>query len=202
MTRFALCPNPPQVIFPATVIDLRRAFPNVSFPAGFMLTDLSEEDRLSFALHPVQETPVPEYDPTTQKITELQPAAGEGGAWTTQYSVENMTEAEALSYALTNAPPPDYIGFQQAALTTPEFQAMIAAALPIAPLACMSLATLLAQVAQGQPSGPLVTAFGQVIAAAEPTEAHLLGFIAIAESFHLPEGLIDDLLRVHLPEPE
>jgi hypothetical protein len=202
MTRFVLCPNPPHVVFPATTIDLRRAFPNVSFRAGFMLSDLSEEDRSEFAIYPVQETPVPEYNRATQKITELQPTADEDGVWTAQYSVENMTEAEVLSYALTSAPPPDFPGFQQAALADADFQAMIAAALPLAPLACLSLAALLTQVAAGQPPDALVLAFAQVIAAAEPTEAHLLQFIATAQEFHLPEPLIDALLRQHLPEPE
>jgi hypothetical protein len=173
-----------------------------SFAAGAMIEDFSPEDLELLGLYPVTETEPPEYTPETQKLVELSPAADESGEWFTQYSVINLTEAEVTARAIEMAPPPDYIGFQQAALNTPEFQAMIAAALPTAPLACMSLATLLVQVAQGQSSAPLVTAMDQVVAAAEPSEAALLQFIAAAQYFHLPELLIDALLRAHLPEPE
>lgn len=200
MTRYAFQINPPAVVFPATISQVRMGHRSKSFAAGAMIEDFSPEDMELLGIYPVTETEPPEYTPETQKLVELAPAADENGEWFTQYSVVNLTEAEITARAIAMAPPPNYTGFQQAALTTPEFQAMIAAALPIAPLACMALATLLTQVAQGQPSGPLVTAMAQVVEAAEPSEAHLLQFIAAAQYFHLPEALIDDLLRVHLPE--
>jgi hypothetical protein len=198
MTRFALLADPLHPVFPASASAVRRAYPNVSFPQGFLIDELGAD----FALYPVTETPAPAYDEATQFVKELQPSADEEGNWATQWSVVNMTEAEAAAYAAAQIPPPNFPGFQQAALADADFQAMIAAALPLAPLACLSLAALLTQVAAGQPPDALVLAFAQVIAAAEPSEAHLLQFIATAQEFHLPEPLIDALLRQHLPEPE
>lgn len=167
-----------------------------------MIEDFSPEELELLSIYPVTETTPPAYTPETQKLLELSPAADESGSWFTQYSVINLTEEEVAARAAVMAPPPDFIGFQQAALTTPEFQAMITAALPTAPVACMSLATLFSQAAQGQSAQPLIMAMGQMVAAAEPSEADLLQFITAAEYFRLPESLIDALLRVHLPEPE
>jgi hypothetical protein len=183
-------------------MQVRRANPNISLPANFQLTGADPELLASFGVFPVEESPLPEYTPGVQRVAELSPVADEEGAWSTQYSVVNLDEAEADAYAAAQIPPPNFPGFQQAALADADFQAMIAAALPLAPLACLSLAALLTQVAAGQPPDALVLAFAQVITAAEPTEAHLLQFIATAQEFHLPEPLIDALLRQHLPEPE
>lgn len=95
---------------------------------------------------------------------------------------------------------PDFAGFQLAALANAAFKAMVAAALAVDPLPALSLPSLLTQVAVGQPPDALVAAFAGVITAAEPTDETLEGFIAIAQAYHLPEPLIDALLRVHLPE--
>jgi hypothetical protein len=94
---------------------------------------------------------------------------------------------------------PDFAGFQLAALANAAFKAMVAAALAVDPLPALSLPSLLAQVAAGAAPDSLVAAFAGVITAAEPTDEALEGFIAIAQAYHLPEPLIDALLRVHLP---
>ena len=94
---------------------------------------------------------------------------------------------------------PDFAGFQLALLSSATFRTMAAAALAIEPLSALFLPSLLTQVAAGAAPDALVAAFAGVITAAEPTDETLEGFIAIAQAYHLPEPLIDALLRVHLP---
>jgi hypothetical protein len=180
--------TPEQKIYPVNEFQIRSAYPNSIFPAFLNLADLED-----FGVYEVTVLPEPTFDPATHKLVALEPVRN-GNTYTQGWQVVDLTPEEIP------IPPPDWLGFQLAALSTPEFREMVAAAATIEPLACGSLASLLTQVAMGGPAQPLIVAFSQVITAANPPVEYLQQFIGAAQYFKIPEPLIDQLLRQYLPD--
>jgi len=80
--------------YPASMSDLRRSFPNTSFPKNLDNIDLSE-----FGYYPIINQSSPEYNPDTQYIRETNPVYS-NGSWNqtweiVSYTAEELTNIEA-----------------------------------------------------------------------------------------------------------
>jgi hypothetical protein len=187
--------------YPATLLDARKNGPNVSVMRGITLETLDQESADRMGVRPVTPTPPPEYDPITQHLRELVPYQDEDGIWHQQWSVTNRTEEEIAAYLESQKPGPDWDGLQLALLNSDDMEAIIAAALPIRPLAAAALPTLLDELKQGADPTRFAVALGKVLDAAQPSAEVIEGLAAIARDNHLPEELIALLFPAEPPSP-
>lgn len=74
--------------YPYSLTDMRRANPDVSFPANIP-DDLAAE----FNVFPVVEVTPPSYNPDTQNLVWVDPGYA-NGVWTQQWRVDDMTPEE------------------------------------------------------------------------------------------------------------
>lgn len=129
--------NDKIIQYPTTLDALRRDYPNVSFPVSPTAADLAPLDR-----HIVERTPPPAHDPRTERLEEQSPELTESG-WRQRWAIRPATEQEIADYDLAHAPEPDWGQFKSALLTSPEANAALAAALPHAPGAVLTLPSAL-----------------------------------------------------------
>ena len=92
---YALIENNVAIQWPIGIDTLKRSNPNTSFPHRFEGFDFTEYGVVS-----VEDTPVPDYDPNTQKLSEKAPTEV-SGKWTRTYVVSNLSAEEIQR--LTNA---------------------------------------------------------------------------------------------------
>jgi hypothetical protein len=74
--------------FPIDVIDLRKKYPNTSFP-----DDISKTDLTSYNVVTIQEVARPSYNSKNQKIAEGEPVL-ENGVWKQSWTVTSLTSDE------------------------------------------------------------------------------------------------------------
>lgn len=85
---YALIENNVAVQWPFELDSLRKTNPEVSFPKSFEDFDFTE-----FGVVQVEEAPVPNYDPNTQKLTEEAPVEV-SGKWTRTFVVSDLSAEE------------------------------------------------------------------------------------------------------------
>lgn len=85
---FALIENDSVSQYPIGPVEIRRRFPNVSFPKPLQGVDLS-----AFGIETVVETAQPSFDPATQRIEEVTPSFVDN-AWQQTWSVIDLTADE------------------------------------------------------------------------------------------------------------
>ena len=98
----ALIQNNEVVEYPYSFLQLKRSYPNTSFPKiPSSLDGLSKEkkDDIEFLLNEydvylVQTTPQPSYDRQTQRIVEGDPILNENGEWVEQWNIEDISQEE------------------------------------------------------------------------------------------------------------
>lgn len=74
--------------FPIDVIDLRKKYPNTSFP-----DDISNVDLTSYGVVTIQKVARPSYNSQTQKLAEGNPVL-ESGTWKQNWTVTSLTSDE------------------------------------------------------------------------------------------------------------
>lgn len=74
--------------YPIGLVDVRRKFPNTSFPKSIEGHDFS-----SFGVETVVDLPQPEYNPETQYLRE-NPPSSDNGVWVKTWSVVDFTTEE------------------------------------------------------------------------------------------------------------
>ena len=74
--------------FPIDVIDLRKKYPNTSFP-----DDISNVDLTSYGVVTIQKVARPSFNSQTQKLAEGNPVL-ESGTWKQSWTVTSLTSDE------------------------------------------------------------------------------------------------------------
>lgn len=161
-------------VWPASSATLQAAYPNTLF--GPDLADLED-----FYLYPVAPSTPPEFDPTTQKLVEIEPT-GSGDTWTQQWSVVSLSpqELEILN-------PPQWVQFGAALAADAAVNALVASLQTSAPVLHLMLGVGLGQAAQGSPQ-----TFLAAWASAYPSlpEGLAADVAALAATFNLPASFI------------
>lgn len=81
-------------IYPYNPQNLYKEHPNTSFPVN-LLTNTSVLN--SYEVYAVEQTPKPEHNPKTEKVTEAFPVF-ENGVWKQLWAVESFSEQEQENY--------------------------------------------------------------------------------------------------------
>jgi len=95
-----------QPEYPYNLWQLRKAHPNISFPA-----EPTPEDLVPFNVFPVTINPQPDgYDHRLQAVEQLPPVLEENG-WEINWALRDTTPEEQARYDAAHAPEPQWMGF-------------------------------------------------------------------------------------------
>jgi hypothetical protein len=109
-----------QIEYPYNLWQLRKDYPNISFPF-----EPTPEDLLPFNVFPVTSTTRPD-DTRDERAIEGEPILTETG-WIQVWDIRPATEAEIEEWDAIRAPEPDWMGFGIEMASTPNIIAMYAA---------------------------------------------------------------------------
>jgi len=113
--------------WPCTPANLRAQEPHLSLSAELPDHELATLAEVGVYVARVRPTEPPVVDPRTKKVEEVIPIWGPvevGGpsAWLQQWAVRDATEDEIAAHDAANTPPPDYVGFFNALMTSVTYQ--------------------------------------------------------------------------------
>ena len=170
--------------YPYTISELRRDYPNVSFPSEVQASDL-----IGFDAAEAITDPAPVYDELTEKLEPLAPTLI-NDVWRVQWQVISLTQQEVAARL-----PSNWAGFNADILIDNAFNTYFGVVLNNAPAIATSLPAALTQVAtQGLETFELVfTAFCQV---ATVTTQDRQSWANLAVTHNLPTSFVDLLLGV------
>lgn len=117
--------------WPYTLPQLRRDFPNVSFPV-----QPTAEDLAPYGVFPVMLADPPSYEPSTHRL-ETRPPEEVNGIWLQQWQIVELTPEEQEQWQRVNHPP-DYQGFYDALIASSVYQTISAKATLFQPLLAAS----------------------------------------------------------------
>jgi len=86
------------VQYPYSIEQFRLDNKNISFPS-----DLSNDILASHGVYPVSNDPIPTYDPATQRVQKSTTPVLRDGKWVLTKTVEQLTEDQIASFAITLA---------------------------------------------------------------------------------------------------
>jgi hypothetical protein len=167
--------------YPYTLNELKKDYPNVSFPKDLTGLDLSDYDVAEVIIDPT-----PEYDRSIEVVRPLQPELIEG-EWRIGWQTIPLTQEQIKARQ-----PPNWDGFNAGMLTNTEFNQFTGVVMQLAPSVALALPTALAQVStNGLQSFTLVfnvfCQIGQVSVEQRETWAQL------AEDHNLPVDFIESI---------
>ena len=169
--------------WPYSISQLRTDEPSRSFSRAPSAVDLAAYD-----VYPVVEADKPAYDPTTQKVVEVEPVLVDGD-WIQQWEVVAMTaEEQEAYYRATN--PPEWIAFQDA--LPAEIDQLLAAIQPVSLKLTLALGVGLGKAADGD-SRVFINAWQQAIAAGFISAELIAAIQALAVQYHLPAEFVASL---------
>jgi hypothetical protein len=171
----------PTQYYPYTIQELRKDFPNVSFPSTLEGLDLSEYD----AAEVITEEPPTDFDSATSVLEALPPTLVDG-VWTVSWSVRDLTAEE-----IKERSPVDWDGFSLAFLTDPTFNSYHVLGLQseTASVATSALPTALAQVeTKGTASFGMVFPIFCTALGVTPEDREV--WAGMAEDCNLPEAFV------------
>ena len=113
--------------WPYTAANLRADEQHLSLSAELPDHELATLADVGVFAFRVKPTEPPVVDPRTKRVEEVTPIWGPvevGGkeAWLQQWAVRDATEEEIAAYDAAHTPPPDYVGFFNALLTSATYQ--------------------------------------------------------------------------------
>jgi hypothetical protein len=174
-----------QPEYPYSLWQLRKAHPNISFPA-----EPTPEDLAPFNVFPVTIAPQPkDYDHRLQAVEQLPPASKENG-WEINWALRDTTLDEQAAWDAAHAPSPDWMNFGIELAANP----LISALYDNIPNALASgLSIGLAEASKGDTR--LFVGLWQRVLSVGGISPELLGEIgALAHQFNLPAAFIAELM--------
>ena len=167
---------------------LQADYPATLWPANPTAEDLALGTHGEVVL--VTETPQPSYDPATQRVEPAAPVEVDG-QWTQPWALVELSAEEQAAYANANRPAPDWTAFGAAMLASPGINALLAAAIPLAPAPALALPAALVSISNGGGYATFQAAWGAVTAAVPPSAELRAEVLAAAEAAHLPAGFLE-----------
>lgn len=175
--------------YPRSMWQLRRDYPNVSFPA-----EPTDADLAPFGHALVRVTPQPSHHPRNERVQEVAPVLADG-VWRQQWQVVAATAEEVAAWDAANAPPPDWARFKATLMADTAVNSALGAALPMVPSAVLALPAALMSVSQGGDPGDFYGAWNAIRGAGLVSADLLASIGALAVSCNLPPDFTTEILR-------
>ena len=118
--------------------------------------------------------------------------------WNTEKLGPAPTIEELAAYDIARRPGPDWATFKSTALNDTTLNAIVAGAIPAAPLAALSLAPALLR-AESQGPADFAAAWSAICAAVAVPAEVIAGFQQVATAYNLPEEFVGALYPSTLP---
>lgn len=174
-----------QPEYPYNLWQLRKAHPNISFPA-----EPTPEDLAPFNVFPVTINPQPDgYNRRLQTVEQLPPTSTADG-WVIDWALRNTTPEEQASYDAAHTPEPDWMSFGIELAANPAISELYDR-IPTALANGLSIG--LSEASKGDTR--LFIGLWQRVLATGGVSAELLGEIgALAYQFNLPAGFVAQMM--------